>query len=114
MKIENDKIIQATEDELYSYWLSRDLDDVYSFPEYMQRMKEAGCEVIAEIPPPTLFETITVSPEVLAKSSVYRVRDNGMPGEWWTSPFIDNERYASRGEAYVATVEKLKEARADG
>ena len=45
MKITNGKITQATEQELYNYWLKRELYDVYGFPEYLGKMKEAGVEV---------------------------------------------------------------------
>lgn len=48
MKIHQGKIIEATRDELFSYYLSRELDDVYSFPDYLERMKDAGVNIIDE------------------------------------------------------------------
>lgn len=45
MKIENNKIIECTESELYSYWLVR-YDDIMSFPEYMERCKALGTVII--------------------------------------------------------------------
>ena len=106
MKIENDKIIQATEDELYSYWLSRGWDDIYPFPEYMQRMKDAGCEIVVETLP-TLFERITESPEVLAPNFVYRI-DYGEAGGGYVSTIV-NGLWHTEAEAINATAAKLKE-----
>lgn len=111
MKIENDKIIQATEDELYSYWLTRGWDDVFSFPEYMQRMKNAGCEVIAEIPQ-KLFDRITESPEVLAEKLVYEeslIKPDGTYVCRYFSTIVDGGCWLNESEAIAATVEKLKE-----
>lgn len=108
MKIENEKIIQATEDELYSYWLSRGWDDVYAFPEYMQRMKDAGCEVIAEIPPPTLFDRITADEETLAEKLVYCIAKSW--GDlYWMSTVTGEKKFPSCKKAIAATVAKLKE-----
>lgn len=65
---------------------------------------------------PTVFNCITQSPEVLAKSSVYCLssdlcRDDD--GKFtvkrnWKSPFIDR-CYGTEEEAIAATVEKFKE-----
>lgn len=46
IKIENGKIIRATESELFALYLDREMDDVISFTEYVVRMQQAGCEVI--------------------------------------------------------------------
>ena len=45
MKIENGKIIEITEDELFTLYLERGMDDIMDFNEYVVRMKEAGCVV---------------------------------------------------------------------
>lgn len=45
MKIENNKIVEATEDELYVYWLEH-WDNLYAFDEYLQRMKDLGVKII--------------------------------------------------------------------
>lgn len=45
MKVENGKIVEATEDELFSLYLDRGMDDVMDFHEYKRRMQNAGCEV---------------------------------------------------------------------
>ena len=45
MKVENGKIVSATEEELFSLYLEREMDDVMDFHEYKRRMKNAGCEV---------------------------------------------------------------------
>ena len=46
MKIERNKIIEATEDELYSRWLKLELDDLYAFDDYLQKMKANGVSII--------------------------------------------------------------------
>lgn len=45
MKIENGKIVSATEEELFTMYLSREMDDCMDFHEYKERMRECGCEV---------------------------------------------------------------------
>lgn len=45
MKVESGKIVSATEEELFSLYLERGMDDVMDFYEYKRRMKNAGCEV---------------------------------------------------------------------
>ena len=40
MKIENGKIVEATESELYDYYLTREWFEVYSFPHYKRLCKE--------------------------------------------------------------------------
>lgn len=45
MRTENGKIVSATEDELFSLYLDRGMDDVMDFHEYKRRMEAAGCEV---------------------------------------------------------------------
>lgn len=47
MKIENNKIIAATEQELYIYWLHR-YDEIFSFPDFLERMKRLGVEILVE------------------------------------------------------------------
>ena len=42
------KIAECTENELYDYWLSRGYDDIYSFPEFMQRCIDAGTVVTGD------------------------------------------------------------------
>lgn len=108
MKIENEKIIQATEDELYSYWLSRGWYDIYSFPEYMQRMKDAGCEVIAEMPQ-TVFDHITQSPEVLAHTYIYTILSTDNEVFFCSALLSPIQTFVHLDKAIAATVEKLKE-----
>ena len=45
MKIENGKIVEATENELFSLYLDRGMDDIMDFHEYRYRMEVAGCAV---------------------------------------------------------------------
>lgn len=46
MKVENGKIVEATESELFDYYLTRGWDDIMSFPDYLEKMKSAGVEVV--------------------------------------------------------------------
>ena len=46
MKIENGKIVEATESELYDYWLSRDFCELYSFEYYKWLCKNAGTKIV--------------------------------------------------------------------
>ena len=45
MKVENGKIVEVTEQELFSLYLERGMDDVVDFHEYRWRMEKAGCVV---------------------------------------------------------------------
>ena len=45
MKIENGKIVEVTEVELFRLYLDRCMDDVMEFSEYRYRMIKAGCVV---------------------------------------------------------------------
>lgn len=42
MKIKDGKIVEATELELFGYYLSRGFDDIMSFKFYMERCEELG------------------------------------------------------------------------
>lgn len=46
MKIENGKIVELTEDELFDLYLKREMNDVMGFNEYKTQMKNTGCIVI--------------------------------------------------------------------
>lgn len=48
MKIKNHKIIEATEDELYVHWLKSELDEIISFPDYMEQCKAGGTKIVEE------------------------------------------------------------------
>ena len=41
MRIENNKIVEATKNELHSYWLNQ-WSDLMSFNEYLTKMKYSG------------------------------------------------------------------------
>jgi hypothetical protein len=45
MKVENKKIVEITEAELFSLYLERNMDDIMDFNEYRYRMEKAGCVV---------------------------------------------------------------------
>lgn len=45
MKIENGKIVELTEGELYSLYISRGYDDCMDFHEYKARMEKVGCVI---------------------------------------------------------------------
>lgn len=46
MKVENGKIVEITENELYDLLLKRGMDDIMSFTEYSYRFESTGCYVI--------------------------------------------------------------------
>lgn len=48
MKIKNGKIVKATEEELFSYWLKAEFCEIMSFGEYKRRCIELGTEVIED------------------------------------------------------------------
>lgn len=48
MKIVKGKIISAKRSELIEYYISREMDDIYSLPDYIERMKSAGVIVKAD------------------------------------------------------------------
>ena len=45
-KIDNGKIVEATENELYKVYLDRGMDDIASFTEYKVMMQGAGCKIV--------------------------------------------------------------------
>lgn len=46
MKVENNKIVEATEQELYKKWLELEIDDIYSFDDYIRKLKDMGVKII--------------------------------------------------------------------
>lgn len=48
MIVKNGKIAQATEDELFAYYLQRGFDDIMSFTDYKRRCVELGTVVVEE------------------------------------------------------------------
>lgn len=45
MKIENGKIKECTEKELYNYWIKQTLDDIFPFEEYKNIVISFGTKV---------------------------------------------------------------------
>jgi hypothetical protein len=45
MKIENKKIVEITENELFSMYLERNMDVLMDFREYRFRFEKTGCVV---------------------------------------------------------------------
>lgn len=48
MKVENGKIVEATENELFAQYLRSDWDELFSFPEYLALLKYQGVKVVDE------------------------------------------------------------------
>ena len=48
MKVEYGKIVEATDIELFRYWLKSGWCDVYSYTDYKNRVKELGTKVIED------------------------------------------------------------------
>lgn len=49
MTIHNNEIVEATESELFIYYLEDGLDEFISFPDYVQRCKESGAKIIKDM-----------------------------------------------------------------
>ena len=45
MKIENNKIVEATEDELYQHWLDN-FSHIYPFYAYRYALKQKGVKIV--------------------------------------------------------------------
>ena len=48
MKVENGKIVEATESELFDRWLSCDHCEIYPFPYYKWLCQDAGAKIVNE------------------------------------------------------------------
>ena len=48
MEVKSGKIVEATDIELFRYWLESGWCDVYSYPDYKNRVKELGTRVIED------------------------------------------------------------------
>ena len=48
MYVEDGKIKQATENEMYSYWLGTGWCDIYPFSEYLDACKRNGTYILDE------------------------------------------------------------------
>ena len=48
MKVKDGKIVEATENELFDVYLNAGWDDIYSFPDYLEKMRNSGVVVIKE------------------------------------------------------------------
>lgn len=49
MKVINGKIVEATEKELFDYYLTRGWDDLMPFSEYLERMRVKNVKIIGEL-----------------------------------------------------------------
>ena len=48
MTVKNGKIVEATENEMFAYYLKQGWDDIFPFPEYLEKCKEHGTKIIDE------------------------------------------------------------------
>lgn len=48
MKVEDNKIVEATEDELFDIYLKRGFDELFSFTDYVRACRRNGTHVIRE------------------------------------------------------------------
>ena len=46
MKVENGEIVEITKNELFHLYLDRGIDDIYSFPQYIEMFKKTGCVIL--------------------------------------------------------------------
>lgn len=74
--------------------------------------KQSLCEDCRFVPkdqPPSLFDRITASPEVLAEKFIEERQDQWDDDDYAYYSYLTNEWYASREKAFAATLAKLKE-----
>ena len=45
MKVENNKIVEATEEELFEYYLQHNYDDIMTFSDFMYSIRKAGVKI---------------------------------------------------------------------
>ena len=104
MKINNEGYItEATESELWKYYLTREFDDVISFDDFLGTMKLNGVQIVEEVAQ-TVFDKITQSEEKLAETYMFN-----HDGKEFKSLLLPHKVFNSREEAHAATVAKLKE-----
>ena len=48
MKVKYRKIVEATEQELWNYWYSREWWTLYSFEDYKRRCEANGTKIVEE------------------------------------------------------------------
>lgn len=48
MEIKNGKIVEATDIELYEYWITSGWSYIYSYTDYKNKVKELGTKVIED------------------------------------------------------------------
>ncbi len=48
MKVVDGIIVEATEDEMFDYYLTRDWDTVMPFAEFLHRCEENGTEIMGK------------------------------------------------------------------
>lgn len=48
MKIVDGKIVEATENELFNYWLEREYDDIMSFPQFIKNIMQNNVIIISD------------------------------------------------------------------
>ena len=48
MKVKNGKIAEATEAELFEFYLSRGLDEIMSFPDFKTQCVRIGTRIVEE------------------------------------------------------------------
>ncbi len=48
MLIKGHKIIEATEQELFEYYLQRGFDDIMDFQSYLRQMRKCGVKITEE------------------------------------------------------------------
>jgi hypothetical protein len=114
MIIKNGKIIEASESELWQYYLERDLDDVYSFDDYFDRMKDAGVKIV-EKPKPTNGDVIRQGGNRAIAKFAYKTARTHICG---TCAFatIENGRYkctAEHGQSCIDGIESWLNAPAE-
>lgn len=48
MIVENGKIIEATRDEIYNFWLTEEWEEIITFPDFLRAMERVGVKIVKE------------------------------------------------------------------
>lgn len=87
MKIENNKIVEATEEELYTVYLDRGYDDIMPFTLYLHSCRVNGTKIIEEEGEPSIESpsdsTINIYPLTIVADRYGGVYSGGKYTAWY-------------------------------
>ena len=95
MKVENGIIVECTENELFKYYLEQEWDNIYSFPDYMNRCINAGTKIIEK----DKFKCVICKNEYEYEQTDYKNND--------VQNFLDNFGHKFCSNCYKKIYEKF-------